>query len=280
MGMGLYDATFATLGCAFGAASRSAITSVTLVAGLSSTVTWPLSSYLVTAAGWRTAFLVQAGLQVLVSAALYLIVAPRGTPSGAQQAPCIPRSPSTRPERAVVASLAAVIAVASAVGAAMTVFLPLTLRDQGHGPEAAVLIAALLGPAQLSSRLAEFSLGRFYKPVVTLVASFVLTAGGLALLLVSSAIPGVLAYGAGMGLAWIARGTVPLAMVPLSAYPIVAGWLGLVGMLSLAIAPIAASILIEAYAPKTLVAALLILTAIGLVPALGLWRRTRRTSAP
>jgi hypothetical protein len=162
----------------------------------------------------------------------------------------------------------------------MTVFLPLTLRDQGHGPEAAVLLAALMGPAQLCARLAEFVLGRLYRPVLTLIAALALTAGGLAMLIGAWTIPGVLAYGAGMGLAWIARGTVPLAMVPLGTYPVVAGWLGLVGMLSLAIAPIAASILLEAHEPRTLVAVLLVLTAVGFLPALGLWRRSRRGQAP
>jgi MFS family permease len=45
MGLGLYDAAFATLGRIYGENARSAITGITLIAGLASTVGWPLTAW-------------------------------------------------------------------------------------------------------------------------------------------------------------------------------------------------------------------------------------------
>jgi MFS family permease len=47
MGCGLYDPAFATLGRLYGAEARPAITTLTLWGGFASTVTWPISAYLV-----------------------------------------------------------------------------------------------------------------------------------------------------------------------------------------------------------------------------------------
>ena len=62
MGAGLYDAAFATLGRAYGKDARSAITTLTLWGGFASTVCWPISAFLVDAAGWRFACLAYGAL--------------------------------------------------------------------------------------------------------------------------------------------------------------------------------------------------------------------------
>src|SRR6202007_3217837 len=53
MGLGLYDAAFGALGRIYGHDARSAITGITLIAGFSSTVAWPLSSLGLEIIGWR-----------------------------------------------------------------------------------------------------------------------------------------------------------------------------------------------------------------------------------
>src|SRR5438105_7107130 len=53
MGMGLYDAAFATLTRIYGADARQPITGITLIAGFASTVGWPVSAYLDARFGWR-----------------------------------------------------------------------------------------------------------------------------------------------------------------------------------------------------------------------------------
>ena len=57
MGMGLYDAAFATLGRIYGIGARGPITGITLMAGFASTVGWPLTAWALAAFGWREACL-------------------------------------------------------------------------------------------------------------------------------------------------------------------------------------------------------------------------------
>ena len=49
----LYDPAFATLHRISGTAYRKAVTVLTLFGGFASTVFWPLSQFLLDAAGWR-----------------------------------------------------------------------------------------------------------------------------------------------------------------------------------------------------------------------------------
>src|SRR5436853_220343 len=53
MGLGLYDAAFATLGRIYGDAARRSITGITLLAGFASTIGWPLTAWGLESIGWR-----------------------------------------------------------------------------------------------------------------------------------------------------------------------------------------------------------------------------------
>ena len=67
----LYDAAFTGLSQIEGAGSRRIITILTLVAGFSSTLFWPLTDGLVASLGWRGTYLVYAGAMVVVCAPLH-----------------------------------------------------------------------------------------------------------------------------------------------------------------------------------------------------------------
>ena len=77
MGAGLYDAAFATLGRIYRERARGAITMLTLLGGFSSAICWPLSWLHVESIGWRAACLVYAGLQLIVSLPIYLLLLPQ-----------------------------------------------------------------------------------------------------------------------------------------------------------------------------------------------------------
>ena len=53
MGLGLYEAAFATLARIYGTGARRSITGITLIAGFASTIGWPLSTWLYDEFGWR-----------------------------------------------------------------------------------------------------------------------------------------------------------------------------------------------------------------------------------
>jgi predicted MFS family arabinose efflux permease len=66
MALGLYDAGFAALTAIYGNEARGPITSITLFGGFSSTISWPLSTLLNDAIGWRETCLAWAALNLLI----------------------------------------------------------------------------------------------------------------------------------------------------------------------------------------------------------------------
>ena len=168
MGLGLYDAAFATLGRHFGEASRGPITALTLIAGFSSTVTWPLSLFFLGQVGWRGTCIAYAVIEVALCLPLYLLFAPsiartaRTEPVGAALGN---RSP---PRDRTYYILGAILTLIAAVNTVVSVNLILILTSFGVPYATAVGLATLLGPSQVLARLGEMFLGRRYHPMVTL----------------------------------------------------------------------------------------------------------------
>ena len=79
MGMGLYEAAFATLTRIYGYAARKPITGITLIAGFASTVGWPITAYLDAQYGWRVACEVWALIHLAFALPLNLSL-PRAEP--------------------------------------------------------------------------------------------------------------------------------------------------------------------------------------------------------
>ena len=74
MALGLYDAGFAALTALYGHQARGPITGIALLAGFASTVSWPLSTFLDGALGWRETLLVWAALNIALGIPLNLLV--------------------------------------------------------------------------------------------------------------------------------------------------------------------------------------------------------------
>jgi hypothetical protein len=131
------------------------------------------------------------------------------------------------------------------------VHLLMLLQSQGLALAAAVGLGALLGPAQVGGRLLEMAFGKKAHPIWSVVASSVLVAVGLGLLV---AVPGIAAvcivlYGMGSGIRSIARGTVPLAMSGREGYAVLMGRLALPTLLATAAAPMIGTWLLEWVGP-------------------------------
>jgi MFS family permease len=67
MALGLYDAAFAALAALYGTNARGPITGITLYAGFASTVSWPLTTMLNNAIGWRETLLVWAAINLVIA---------------------------------------------------------------------------------------------------------------------------------------------------------------------------------------------------------------------
>lgn len=286
MGAGLYDAAFSTLGRLRGTAARGAITVVTLWAGFASTVCWPLSAFLVESFGWRATCLIYAALHLVVTLPLYLYALPRGVPPRPAAAATVAAAAGTVPpgRRTVITLLlAAIITTGGAVVAVWSVHVIAILQAGGATLAAAVGLAALVGPAQVGSRLVEMMAGRRnYHPVWTLAFSAGLLATGICLLWFGAvpAAVALIAYGSGTGIWSIARGTVPLALFGSDGYALVIGRIATPNLIVSAAAPILAASLMTSFGAHATLGVLAAAAATNLLAVIVLMAVTRSASAP
>jgi MFS family permease len=271
MGCGLYDAVFAALGRLYGGEARGPITNLTLFGGFSSTVCWPLSAFMIEHAGWRAACFIYAALHIAVALPMQM-AAIRGTTKSAALAargePAVAGAPAGMANETVVfALLALVLSLAAGIGSIVVVHLMILLQARGVDFAVAVSLGTLFGPAQVGARVVERLFGARYHPIWTMVGSCALMAVGLALLAgrFPILILVILLYGAGYGVSWIGRGTLPLALFGPARFPRLMGKLAFPSLIVQALAPSAGALMIEASGADATIG---VLTALALVNVL------------
>jgi hypothetical protein len=115
-------------------------------------------------------------------------------------------------------------------------------------PAEAVAIAAIVGPAQVAARIAEFVVMRRIHPLVSArIAAALHPIGTGVLVLLGPAGAGLFAalYGAGNGLLTIARGTVPLALFGPYGYGERTGLLGAPARVAQAFSPLIFGLMLD-----------------------------------
>ena len=246
MAMGLYDSAFAALTALYGREARGPITGITLIAGFASTVGWPLTSLLNGAVGWRETCLIWAAVNLLVVLPLNRLALPPAVVAPEPHA-ISGGKVGWKPYREMLL-LAFVFSACWFVTGAMAAHLPRLLERAGATPLEAVAASALVGPAQVGARFAEFLVLRRLHPLMSArLAAALHPVGAVALALMG---PGALSlfvilYGAGNGLLTIARGTVPLALFGPTGYGERTGLLGAPARATQAIAPLAFGLLLD-----------------------------------
>ncbi len=249
MGAGLYDPVFATLGRLYGKEARTAITTLTLIAGFASTICWPLSAWLLGAVGWRGTCVAYAVLNLCVALPLYWLVLPR-EPRRAGPPPRRARIVGGRfehPATALLVMVAVVLTVASIIWSAVSVNLLALLRGLGLPASTAVALGAALGPSQVAARLIDLLAAPLVAPAWEMLASTLLVATGIGLL---SGRPGLVAagvvlYGAGTGLRSILRGTLPLALFGVEGYATLMGRLAFPILIAQSVAPSLGAVILD-----------------------------------
>jgi Major Facilitator Superfamily len=278
MGTGLYDAVFAALGRLYGSQARGPITNLTLFGGFASTVCWPLSAFMIEHAGWRTACFIYAALHLLVALPLQMAVIRRAPKSVAATTAPAGDAPPPAPvrianETLVFALLALVLSLAAGIGSIVVVHLLIFLQARGVDFAVAVSLGTLFGPAQVGARVVERLFGARYHPIWTMIASCTLMAVGLLLLVGRFPILllVILLYGAGYGISWIGRGTLPLALFGPVRFPRLMGKLAFPSLIVQALAPSAGALLIEAGGADATICVLTVLALINVVLIGLLW---------
>jgi MFS family permease len=248
MAMGLYESAFSTLTGIYGVNARGAITGITLIAGFASTICWPITAGLETLIGWRGACMVWAAAHIVIGLPLNRFMLPGSNTTR----PALPEDASTAPEngRLIMALLAFVFAVTWFTSTAMAAHLPRLLQETGLPVAAAVLVAGLVGPAQVAARFIEFSLLQRFHPLISArMAALTHPLGVVCVLALGSpmAVVFTVLHGAGNGILTIAKGTLPLAIFGPENYGLRQGWLMMPARMSQAFAPLVFAVLIDDY---------------------------------
>ena len=285
MGTGLYDAVFAALGRMYGSEARGPITNLTLFGGFASTICWPLSAFMIDHLGWRSACFVYAALHLCVMLPLQVTVigrAPKRTEQlGVNNARDADRTSSIDNETVIFTLLAVILSIAAGIGSIVVVHLLIFLQARGVDFAVAVSLGTIFGPAQVGARVVERVFGSHYHPIWTMIASCTLMAVGLILLLVSlpALLLVILLYGAGYGISWIGRGTLPLALFGPVRFPRLMGKLAFPSLIIQALAPSAGALLIEARGADATIGVLTVLALINVVLIAVLWSLCRLRSS-
>ena len=278
MGTGLYDAVFAALGRMYGSAARGPITNLTLFGGFASTVCWPLSAFMIEHIGWRGACFAYAALHLAVAMPLQMAVirrAPKPAAATAAPADVVQSSAPARiaHETLIFALLALVLSLAAGIGSIVVVHLLIFLQARGVDFAVAVSLGTLFGPAQVGARVVERLFGARYHPIWTMIGSCSLMAVGLLLLVgrFPILVLVILLYGAGYGISWIGRGTLPLALFGAVRFPRLMGKLAFPSLIVQALAPSAGALLIEASGADATIGVLTVLALINVALIGLLW---------
>lgn len=269
MRLATYDAAFASLAQIAPAQARRAISYLSLFGGLASTVFWPLSHLLSENIGWSHTLLVYAALHILICLPLHALVlrAAKGevaAPSTEENAEGL-LAPQDRFR--AMALFAAALALNGVVFAAISAHAVPLFQGLGFAGASAVTMAALIGPAQVASRLGEIMMGRKLKAMhvgllafgLLPIAFLVFAAGGFGL---TAALAFAVVYGASNGLVTIAKGAVPLALFGRKGYGEMLGLLTAPALYLNAGAPLGFAVLLEALGPH---GALMVAGAVALV---------------
>lgn len=243
-----YDAAFASAVDIAGEQARTAISGITLWGGVASTIFWPATSFLIGELGWRATMLAYAGLMlvVCVTIAAWLGTIPRrprlvGRSDTVVSADRSSQTPTSRLDLRFVL-LAAAFAFGGFAANLPTLMLPVL---EGLGLGATAIVAGMVfGPSQTAGRLFEMLFGTKMPAVHVGIIASAVVAGALAILLVSnSAWIGLLfavMFGAGVGVSYVVRGSVVLALYGTSDY---ATWLGRLGRIRLVVSAFAPLVL-------------------------------------
>lgn len=283
MGSGLYDAAFATLAQIYGLKARSAITTLTLWGGFSSTVCWPLSVWMLGLFGWRATCLIYAAIMLLVCLPLIRKVLPARVRVANRPRVKTKSTPLelTELEQRQMRLLSFALMIAGAIGALVSVHLLLVLSGRGLSIEQMVALGALIGPAQVAGRLLEAANRERHHALWTLTVAVALTAIGLVLLATGLKLTAwaLILYGAGNGIFSIAKGALPLFLFGSERYPRIMGRLALPSLLAQALVPALVAWLLAGFGP---IPSLLLLATLGLanIAVVVLIWRTRLQYAP
>lgn len=249
----LYQPAFAVITQVFGGGYRRAITLLTLFGGFASTISWPLTQFLLDRFGWRETWLIYAVANLLLCFPIHAFL-PKIKSVPAASMPTAKTNSATL--SAVLRDpsfygITAAITFNALVFSAMSLHLISILHDRGVSASHAAAIGAMVGPMQVLGRILETTVGKKASSrQIGMIATWLLPLS-LALLIAPSEwmlIYGVFAamYGIGNGVMTIVRGALPAELYGRETYGAISGAMSTPVLIAIAAGPFVASLLYSA----------------------------------
>ncbi|MFT5221681.1 MAG: MFS family permease [Planctomycetota bacterium] len=270
----LYEPCFSLITRARGDQAKSAITTVTLIAGFAGTISFPLANRIESAFGWQTAIVVFAlTCMLLVTPLIWLganaLEQSTGANSTSHASPAgtdksFLRSP-------VFFSLAIGFSLAAVLhGVTLHHLLPI-LDERAVDAALAVLVVSSIGPMQVAGRLVMIVANRYVSNHGVTIACFILMGASIVVLILSEKTPAllflfVLLFGGSYGIVSIIRPVIARDLLGQHQFGAKSGAMALVYLSGSASAPLLGALL-WSWAGYTLVLPVLIgfaITGLGL----------------
>lgn len=280
MAASLYEPAFAIIQKTTPAHASRAITLVTLLGGLASTVFIPFTQFVAAGTSWRWALWVLASLHLAVCLPLYVCLIPRnGQPEGPAREPARESTAPASGDATLATALrtrafwglAIWFTAQSITFSGVTFQLIPFLTDQAVKTEHILLTAALIGPMQVLGRLVLMVLfsRQVGTPTVGKIISLTQAVALFMLLQAPKSLPWLLLfavlYGTTNGATTILRGTAVAELLGRSHFGAIAGALTVPSSLARAFAPVVLAAIWSAADSETMLTAMVLNALVGLV---------------
>jgi MFS family permease len=282
--MGNYDSAFATAVSFLGTKANRVIAGITVFAGFSSTISWPLTSLLNDNFSWQTAVWFWVLMHLLVAMPIHLSI-PKVEPKVVADA--------TGPIRKIIKNrfrfdplllvFAVMFALEGFIVSSVNSTLPFMLGELGADAQLAIFAAAILGPSQVAARLLLVALDRYLTPMRVAAISILVHPAGVILLLVFGAnaiLPFVILHGIGVGLNPFIRGSLPLLFFGSESYGQRQGYVMMLSKIISALSPTLLTLLLLANPQMAITATMSMgIAAMALLILLAFMRRARKQTS-
>jgi predicted MFS family arabinose efflux permease len=250
-GFVFYDTAFSVVALISPIHYRTAITLITLIGGLSSTIFWPLTRWLLDNIGLVVTLQVFAAINILVSAPLHaLFLPPIRAEERKKRASTLFTEVSSLLQLSFFRMLAASYALNAIVFSVLALYLIPYLQWSGMKPAQATYVAAFIGPAQIGGRLLLLKGGYKWTAKQAGILSMVSLPTSLLILFFGRAslalgVTFASAYGVSNGIVTIVRGLSVIDHFGPERYSVVSGCLAGTALLARATGPFIASLLLR-----------------------------------
>lgn len=269
----LYEAAFVALSQIAKEKARLPMAQITLIAGFASTIFWPLITFLLDFINWRDVYIVLSLFHLLIALPLHFFTLKNNTIVGNQIAytpkDIILQLTKKQKKKAMIFLIMTFCLISIPI-AAIQLHLMGLLQSFGIESIVAVGLGVVIGPSQVGARVAEMFFAKKTTPLQSAIASNLIIFTSLICLLLSIyelffATLFVILYGAGQGLNYISRGSLPLYILSAKNFGKNSGEINLFIKITTAISPFSVAFMLDFYGNVATVLFLVMATMLSLV---------------